>query len=732
MRNFHLRQNRPAFFRTWRLLCVGPLTLVRSPWPYAILGWLLAAAALVMIGRSDALFATDLAEGLGLWGQPLLLKCLAVVIGLLFTFRLKLAGKVGFFLSTALYALVPAATFAMVETLNGNAAYERPAAIIFMNLLAYAVGYLVFLVVFGSYRWSVFAGTALFYAFALACHFVLAFRGTPFVPLDIISSGTAANVAANYVFELTPQWTAASVQAGLILACGYQLGGGNLRRLRWKLTLRALAALCILGTVGHFFSSAYLQERNYVVAYWQQHLSYEQFGNWFAFCINLRSLVPEPPEGYDAERVVDLAQSLLPEEGTYNMLSGDNDYVPSGETPNIIMIMNESLADLQSKGKGFSTNEPVLEFFNSLSENTVRGELQVSVAGGSTACTEYEVLTGNAQRFLPNGAVAFSSNIHASTPSFIWTLREQGYDTAAFHPYRGNGWNRDRAYAYLGIQESTFIDDIVPQEMAFDAAWSQAAEAIDPADGDVLNRLFMSDHYDFKIVRQLYEARDKDKPFFLFNVTMQNHGSYDAAYPNFGEGVQITDMAGDYPWTERYLSLIQATDRAFRELISYFAQVQEPTLIVMFGDHIPSVEPEFYNALYGMDTSRLPVADTMARYRTPFVIWANYDIPEKDVGVLSANYLASLVLEVAGLEMTPYERVLASLSAQVPAVSSLGFIDSAGRASTDSRGTAYASLIDGYQALAYNNLLDNTHRDWRLFTLSGEALPDVSVAEDAP
>lgn len=240
MRNFHLRQNRPAFFRTRRLLCVGPLTLVRSPWPYAILGWLLAAAALVMIGRSDALFATDLAEGLGLWGQPLLLKCLAVVIGLLFTFRLKLAGKVGFFLSTALYALVPAATFAMVETLNGNAAYERPAAIIFMNLLAYAVGYLVFLVVFGSYRWSVFAGTALFYAFALACHFVLAFRGTPFVPLDIISSGTAANVAANYVFELTPQWTAASVQTGLILACGYQLGCGNLRRLRWKLTLRAL------------------------------------------------------------------------------------------------------------------------------------------------------------------------------------------------------------------------------------------------------------------------------------------------------------------------------------------------------------------------------------------------------------------------------------------------------------------------------------------------------------
>lgn len=70
------------------------------------------------------------------------------------------------------------------------------------------------------------------------------------------------------------------------------------------------------------------------------------------------------------------------------MLSGANDYETASAQPNIIVIMNESLSDLQSKGKGFDTNEPVLEFFNSLKENTVRGDLQVSVAGGSTACTE--------------------------------------------------------------------------------------------------------------------------------------------------------------------------------------------------------------------------------------------------------------------------------------------------------------------------------------------------------
>lgn len=244
----------PSFFRERRLLKLGPVVLVRSAWSYVIVGWLLATATLVMLLRSEALFASEAAAEMGIWQNTLLLKFLAIAIGLLFTFRLKFPGKPGFFVSTVLYALVPCATFVMVECLNGNAAYDRAPEIIFMNLLAYAVVYLLFLVIFGNYRWSVFVGTALFYAFALACHFVLSFRGTPFVPLDVISTGTAANVIANYVFALTPQWTAATIQAGLILGVGFQLGRGSLRRVRWKLTLRALAALLIIGTVGTFFS----------------------------------------------------------------------------------------------------------------------------------------------------------------------------------------------------------------------------------------------------------------------------------------------------------------------------------------------------------------------------------------------------------------------------------------------------------------------------------------------
>ena len=733
--------------RAWRSLTrervlaeMGPLYLARSPWPHMLIGWALAAVAIYMILSARPLFPLEDTEALGIWFSPGFLIALAVVIGLLFSIRFKFGGKGGFLFSTLLLAAMPFAAYYMVEFLNGYEAYEREPEIVFLNIVAYALVYLFFLVVFGNYRWAVVFGTGLLYVFAVTCYFVLQFRGTPFVPLDIFSGGTAANVADNYVFEITPRWAIVTVQAGLLMGVGYQLGRAHLRRMRWKVTMRALAIFVVLGAVSAFFSGSYLTAHGFAISYWNQQQSYEKYGDWLAFCLNLRNVYPERPENYSADEVSNIVGGLLIDDGispegdkAYNMLTGENDYAPTEKQPNIIMIMNESFADLQSVGDGFKTNKEVLPFFNSLKENTVRGTLQVSVSGGGTACTEYEVLTGNAQRFLPSGAVAYSANIHSSTPSMAWTLREQGYNTSAFHPYYISGWNREKAYTYLGFEDLTFIEDILPENILEMDSLSrmEAVEKIDEDDGDVYNRDYMSDHYDYEIIQDLFEARNTANPFFLFNVTIQNHGGYADGFENFKESIEITDMDGDYPQAERYLSLMRASDDAFKELVEYFEDIDEPTIIVMFGDHQPSVDEGFYEELFGVDNlDELSIPEMQSRYQTPFVIWANYDIPEKDVGLISANYLSTLVMEVAGVEMTPYNRYLASLYERVPTVSNLGFTDADGEAAYYLNGTAYEDLIDDYQCVAYNNLLDYSHRDWGLFTLDGEALPDVQPAKD--
>lgn len=728
-----------VFTRTRRRLAkekllfrLGTLYLVRSPIQYILLGWLLTAGMIWLTLKVQNLPVPDAAPALVKWCSWRLLIGLAVLVGLLFTFRLKVRGKAGFVLSSLIFVLAPFAAYSMVETFNGLEAYSRSVSIIFMNIVAFGLVYLFFLVIFGNYRWAILFGTGLLYLFAATCYFIMIFRGTPFVPLDILSSGTAANVADNYVFELSWNWAVATVQCGLIMGFGFQLGSANLKRVRWKLTLRALAVLVVLGAVSIFFSEAYLQEKGYAISYWNQEESYEQYGNWLAFCINLRNVYPEKPVSYSADTVDNVISSLLIDDGispkderAYNLLTGAADYEPSDATPNIIMIMNESFADLQSLGSGFETNIDVMPFFNSLQENTIRGTLQVSVTGGGTACTEYEVLTGNAQRFLPSGAVAYSANIHDNTPSMVWTLREQGYQTEAFHPYYISGWNREKAYTYLGFEDYTFLEDILPEEMLEMASNDrmEAVESIDPEDGDVYNRDYMSDHYDFKLVEELYEARNTAEPFFLFNVTIQNHGGYTDGASNFKESVHITDMEGYYPQAERYLSLMRASDQAFEELISYFEEVDEPTIVVMFGDHQPSVEQEFYEELYGgKSLDELSEAELQTRFQTPFVIWANYDIPEAEIDAISANYLSTLIMEVAGVDMPQYNRYLASLYSRVPVISNVGYQDAQGNVSYSCEGTDYERYVYDYQCVAYNNLLDYSNRNWSLFSLDGQDL----------
>lgn len=241
----------------------------------------------------------------------------------------------------------------------------------------------------------------------------------------------------------------------------------------------------------------------------------------------------------------------------------------------------------------------------------------------------------------------------------------------------------------------------------------------------MLLRRFVSDSYDYEKLEEMYEQRDPSQPFFAFNVTMQNHGGYDRMYLNFNQEIRITNMLGYYPKAERYLSLLKKSDEALQELITYFSNVSEPTVIVMFGDHQASVENAFYEELYGKPLDQLTEEEQQTRYQTPFLIWANYDIPEATLDNISSNYLSTLLLQVAGLEMTPYNEYLAALYQQIPVIDTVGYRGSDGIVyEKDDETSPYADLIHGYDCITYNNLLDVDNRDWSLFTIDGQPMAD--------
>lgn len=328
----------------------------------------------------------------------------------------------------------------------------------------------------------------------------------------------------------------------------------------------------------------------------------------------------------------------------------------------------------------------------------------MSIHGSGTCNSEFEFLTGNSMAFLPSGCRPYQQYITDDTYSLVSTLNDQGYTSLAVHPYYAAGWNRDRVYPLLGFQDFVSMEDFENPEYI---------------------REYISDKSSYDKVIDLYEQKDPDERLFLFNVTMQNHGGYLDYSNGFQNTVEILNKpeGQEFPKAEQYLTLVQESDKAFEYLVNYFSQQEEPTIILMFGDHQPTLEDEFYDFLVGPFDQRT-FEEQMRSFITPFYIWANYDIPEQTVEHMSANYLSNLLLDVAGLEKTEYNQFLDGIQEQLPVFTAIGYVDNQNnyyRLEDYKNDPVYASLIDSYDMMQYNYLFDPKNRLNSVFTISDQA-----------
>ena len=509
--------------------------------------------------------------------------------------------------------------------------------------------------------------------FGLVNHYVMEFRSTPFVPWDILSVNTAASVAGNYDFTPSGRVIFVSILFLAMIFCvrflRFQSG--------WKLYARMISAalvvlvLCVFVNAlqnDDFKTKHYLYPFLFTPAYMTQ-----VNGMLVTFAMNLEYIAVDRPADYHAEDAKETLETYESSDTAEN----------TEDLPNIIVIMDEAFSDLSVVGD-FETNEDYMPFVHSLEQgrdNTVTGYLNVSVCGGNTANTEFEFLTGNTMAFLPAGSIPYQQYIKSETPSLAKYLSGLGYETYGMHPYNASGWDRDRVYPLLGFENTIFFDNFTDKTFL---------------------RKYVSDDSDFKNIIQTYEQKDEGHPAFIFNVTMQNHGSYTDAYNNFTPDVTVT--GADSFVLEQYLSLMKRTDQALENLIDYFAGQKEKTIIVFFGDHQPadSVAAPVL-ALHGKDANSLDSEDQRLRYQVPYVIWANYDIEEGTGEDTSANYLAARVLQTAGVPTSAYQNYLLDLEKDYPVISAVR-VEKADGTETNSKEEKKGLLQ--YQQLQYYSLFD--------------------------
>ncbi len=663
--------------------------------------------------------------------------------GFLMNTRIKLSGWLSVLANTLAFFLLPIATMQMVECFNGKFVYDYSVPTFWLNYALYLFLYVLFYLITGRIHMTGLIVNIAMYVFGMLNYFVEVFRTIPFLPVDLLNIRDGMNVANGYKPEMSWNLITASICMLLIYLVNKKTKNIRPQKLRFKVLTKLLAAGWLFIVVGTLFGTDFLAGEGYKPDFFNQSRGYHKTGVWLNFCLNLKYLLVSAPEDYDAAEVEGILNSMLEKYGvdpegdvSLNLLTGENNYTATaGSTPNMIMIMNESWADLETLGD-LEVSEDLFPFVDSLKENTVKGTVQIPVFGTGTSNSEYEFLSGDSIAFLPAGCNIYQSYIKDEVPTLVSELKSLNYAITAYHPYYESSWNRPKVYDLFGFDDFISIEDFIDKDILDRYIETNNAETYiyqlkkRYPDKDILMRRFVSDAYDFQMIEEMYENRDPDRNFAVFNVTMQNHGGYAVHYSNFDETVEATNLSKHYEHAERYLSLIKETDKAFEDLVAYFEQVEEPTIIVMFGDHQPSIETAFYQEVYGTSLDLLTDEQAQARYTTPFVIWANYDIPEAEVERISANYLSTLLCQLAGLEQTPYQKYLACLYQELPVLDSYGYITADGDYCSYSDTTDQTELIRQYQCLEYNHLIDRDHRVTKLFTLPGAAAKESSSGKE--
>lgn len=655
------------------------------------------------------------------------------VAGFLIIFKPSVDDKYKALANTALFFIMPVLTIQMVEVFNENYIWWFSVPTFLANYMIYLVFYLFFYLITGRYHMVGLIVNISLYVWSLLNYFIELFRGSPFVPLDVLSFGTGLSVSDGYTYELSWKLILGSIMFFLIYLVNKKSVNIKPKKLKFKLLAKLAPAAYIAVVVISLFFTDYAANLGYKPDFWDQSRGYHRTGSFFNFCLNTKYLIIRKPSDYNAANVSDYVAETLKDAGvdpddhtvSTNLLTGQNDYTANtdGTMPNIICIMNESLSDPGALGN-LETNEDYMPFIHSLTENTIKGSLSMPVFGAGTSNSEFEFLSGDSISFLPTGCNVYQSYVKDTVPSLVSTLGALGYSRTAFHPYYGEGWNRRNVYPLLGFENYISIEDFVDQDILDTYKQNNDVTEYEMLlnerypDRNMLLRRFVSDSYDYSMVENMYENRDTSKPFFLFNVTMQNHGGYAMSYTNFSQEIYVTNMNGIYPKANRYLSLVKRSDEAFQELVDYFSNVSEPTILCMFGDHLPSIEDGFYEELFSTSLDHLTTEQQQLRYTTPFVIWANYDIPEATLNQISANYLSTLVLQTAGLPLTQYNRYLASLYQKLPIINTVGYVDADNNYYTHSENSKYDDLLYQYHCLVYNSLIDRNNRDSSVFFMN--------------
>ena len=334
----------------------------------------------------------------------------------------------------------------------------------------------------------------------------------------------------------------------------------------------------------------------------------------------------QKPEGYNKNEIKEIIE-----------FEEKDSIKSSWGQPNVIFILSEAFWDIDNIEE-VVFDKDVMEGYKYVKENSQEINMISPTYAGMTTNVEYELLTGNSMRYFGLNYIPFNSlyttKDTANLPSIVKFFNSANYDTKVISPFdNGKVYNVKTVYDYLGFKEILLKNDLEKE--------------------DNLKGLAVSDEYLYDYVLQ--ELKSNENKLFLFLKTAQNHMPYrDDKYLNFDISVVDSQLTNEETFrTKIYGQGIYDANISLKNLYQEIQKIEEPTVVVFFGDHLPSL-----TTADGTDIipklNNVQAQPIYEKYHTKALIFSNYEIEKDDFSNLSFDGLSAYIMNKIDIETNNY------------------------------------------------------------------------------
>ena len=370
-----------------------------------------------------------------------------------------------------------------------------------------------------------------------------------------------------------------------------------------------LASIVSVMFIGLPVTTSAAQNANVVASYFSNIAQgYENYGFIYGFSSSVVDRGMSKPDDYTEEHVAEITDKV---DSTKQETT-----VTKDDAPNIICVLLESFCDPDAI-KFLHYNDDPIPTFHKLEEYYSTGYLTVPVVGAGTANSEFEVLTGMSIQYFGTGEYPYKTILKKTDcESTAADLASIGYGTHAVHNNGGNFYSRVNAFSMMGFDTFTSKELMNIQTYTPNGSW---------ATDDIL-------------VDETIKTLDStpNQPDFTYTITVGTHGDYPKEQvienPKYTANGAFDEETRNQ-WTY-YINQLNEVDTFMTDLIDKVSKRDENTVIVFFGDHLPTM---------GLQDSDMRSGDI---YKTKYVTWNNMGLEKQDADLYAYQLMASITNSV--------------------------------------------------------------------------------------